>query len=183
MPLHLSIAATLFLAVQTGERVVDLRVRTGQRGDNVLVAEEVFKASVRDVVDGDSVVVQDNGKTTVLRLDGVDAPELSQAFGNDARDFLRNLLIGKVVIVRRLSRLHPNGESLARVEVDDADVSAALISRGLAWHCGRYAENRELAVAEKVAKDGKQGLWRDATPTPPWVFRGVTSCWQDAKRR
>ena len=184
MGICLSAVVILLFAGQEGQQPLGVRVPAGQRGDDLLlVAEEVFQTTVSEIVDGDSVVVQDLGKRVRLRLHGVDAPELSQPFGREAHAFLTKLITGKTITVRRRSRSRAGAETIARLEADGADVSAALISSGLAWHCGRFAENRDLAIAQQVAKDGKRGLWQDATPTPPWKHRGAAECWEDDKGR
>lgn len=179
-----SIALILLFAGQQGPRPFDAPVPAGQRTDGlVLVAEEVFQAQVSVVLDGDSVLVQDGLQKIVIRVQGVDAPESSQRFGYEAAALLRELLGDKTVTVRRRGRKTESGETIARVEVNGADVSRALISNGLAWRCDRFAEDRGLASAETAAKNGRRGLWQDASPTPPWKHRGAAECWEEGTRR
>jgi micrococcal nuclease len=149
-----------------------------QLGDAPLVAEEVFTTTVADVVDGVSVVVNDSGRLRALRLDGVDAPEISQAFGREARDFLSALVKGKTVTVRLKGNTSASGEGLARIELERSDLQATLVQRGMAWYCRRFTDDRELAAAETLAKDAKLGLWAASNVLPPWKYRGVTACWQ-----
>jgi endonuclease YncB( thermonuclease family) len=44
-----------------------------------------FSGIVTHVADGDTLSVTANGRTEVIRLDGIDAPEAGQAFGDRAR--------------------------------------------------------------------------------------------------
>lgn len=149
--------------------------------ERVLVAQEVFKATVIGVEDGDSVVVKDPRETLRLHLDGIDAPELSQEFGAEAAALLRALAIGKVVTVRLTSRSPTGEESFGRLELDGADLSLALLRKGIAWYCLPYTEDRELARAEKEARESKRGLWNARDPAPPWRHRGTESCWQEKR--
>ena len=149
----------------------------GPRGaarQEMLVAEEVFKATVMSVADGDTLVVGTSNERLTLHLQGIDAPELSQAGGPESKAALSRLTLGKTVLVRVKSAV----ERVARVEVDGSDISATLIRRGMAWHCPRYTNDRELATAEAEARASKRGLWRAARPMPPWLHRGAGTCWE-----
>jgi endonuclease YncB( thermonuclease family) len=141
-----------------------------------LVAEEVLQADVTSVEDGDSLVVKTvaTGESMVVHIAGVDAPELSQPGGAEAKAFLGQLLTGKRVTVR----LKRTIDRVARVEIGASDVSRRLIQSGMAWHCPRFAKEDDLAAAEAEARAAKRGLWSRAQPTPPWLHRGAGVCWQ-----
>jgi len=155
---------------QAAQPAVRLRLQ-----DPVLVAEEVFKGTVTSVEDGDSVVVSTPTERVTLQIEGVDAPELSQPGGPEARAALAALTLGKAVTVR----LKNASERIARIEVAGSDTSLALIRRGMAWHCPRHAEDRDLTAAEADARRAGRGLWAAARPTPPWVYRRAAECWQE----
>jgi len=158
----------------------DLRSRQAITAQGpILVAEEVFQATVTSVEDGDSVVVKSraSAESIALVVAEVDAPELTQAGGPEARAFLSRFALGKTVTVRLKSAT----ERSARIEIDGVDVSAALIRGGMAWHCPRFTEERELIGAEADARAAKRGLWSTPRPTPPWLFRGAGACWQQKK--
>jgi micrococcal nuclease len=174
MIIHALVAGSLVAFTgQSPAADVPARVRQGP----VLVAEEVFEATVTRVEDGDSIFVRTSTERTAIHLAGVDAPEMSQPGGPEAKKFLSDLVFGKTVTVRLQSAL----ERLARIEADGFDVSAVLIRRGMAWHCPRYAEDRDLTSAEAEARASKRGLWTVERPTPPWLYRGAGACWQQNK--
>ena len=58
------------------------------------------------VIDGDTVKIDDNGKATNVRLIGVDTPETVhpnkpvEAYGKEASNFTKNLLLGESVYLR-----------------------------------------------------------------------------------
>ncbi len=154
------------------------------RQEPLTVVQEVFESTVLEIIDGDSVVLKDYDATMArLHLDGVDAPELSQPFGPEARDFLTRLLMRKLVTVRVRVRPTLTREGLARVELHGSDVSSALIRNGMAWYCARFTEDRELDQAAKEARKTRVGLWSGPNPTPPWQHRGATTCWHDGPGR
>ena len=144
----------------------------------LLVAEEVFTASVMSVEDGDSVVVKTESEQIAVNLSGVDAPEMSQPGGLQARQFLSDLTLGKTVTVRLTNRV----DRMARLEVAGIDVTEALVRAGMGWHCPRYADDRDLTRAEAEARSAKRGLWSVAQPTPPWLHRGAGACWQQSSK-
>ncbi len=151
----------------------------GRFQDPSLVAEEVLQAHVTSVEDGDSLVVRTvaASDSLTIHIAGVDAPEMSQPGGPEAKAFLAALVSGKTITVR----LKPTLERLARVEVDGSDVSLLLVRNGMAWHCPRFAKEDDLAAAEADARRARRGFWSRPQPMPPWLHRGVGVCWQQEK--
>jgi endonuclease YncB( thermonuclease family) len=123
------------------------------------------------VRDGDSLVVLLDGVGAEIRLDGVDAPELVQAFGRKARSFTADLASGREVRVAEKGRdkydrilaeiFLPAGRSLNR----------ELVSAGFAWWFRKYSTDRDLESRERQAREARRGLWADPRPVPPWDFR------------
>ena len=145
----------------------------------LLVQEEVLTATVSEVVDGDSVVVTADAQTFRLHLDGVDAPELSQAAGPEAKAFLDRLAMGKVALVRVLGRARSGTENSARIDLNGADLRATVLRSGMAWYCEGHAEQPELRRAEAEARTARRGLWGRDAPLPPWQFRGAKHCQEE----
>lgn len=125
------------------------------------------------VHDGDTLTVLTVDKAQVkIRLDGIDAPELKQAFGSKAKEALSALVFGKAAVV------HTKGQdryrrTLGRVEVARVDVNLQMVKDGFAWHFVKYSKDAALAKAQTDAKAGKRGLWVDAAPVAPWDFRAA----------
>jgi endonuclease YncB( thermonuclease family) len=138
---------------------------------NAAVSEaDRFSGSVIGVSDGDTITVLRDSAPVRIRLDGVDCPESGQDFGRRAKQFTSGLLFGKIVAVdvRDIDRY---GRLVARVRVDDQDVSLALVKAGFAWHYKQYSQDSELAHAEVDARALGAGLWSQPHPLPPWEFR------------
>jgi len=131
-------------------------------------AGDMLEGRVKTVSDGDTLVVGRAGRARVVQLAGIDAPELMQEFGPEARQFVRDFTAGKQVKVEVLET--KSRESVVgRVTVDGRDLAAALIERGLAW--ASESSSPDLRSAEAKAKSDGSGLWASSTPTPPWEFR------------
>ncbi len=140
------------------------------------------------VADGDSITVLDSTTTQHrIRLQGIDAPERKQAFGNASRKHLASLVAGKTVTVKwdkrdRYRRI------VGFVIVDGQDVNLAQVKTGMAWFYRYYQkelsrENRKLyAQAEDEARANKKGLWQDKNPMPPWEWRRGHAVYYQGRR-
>jgi len=134
---------------------------------------------VVDVVDGDTIEILDDGRTTYrIRLKGIDAPEARQTFGNVSSQNLARLVAGKKVSVE-WEKLDQYGRIVGKVYVDGTDMCLEQIKAGLAWHFKRFAteqsarDQQSYAQAELNARLRKIGLWHDPSQIPPWDFRRI----------
>jgi len=130
------------------------------------------------VADGDTITVELQDKRRVrVRLQGIDAPELTMAYSLVSRRYLTDLVMHKMVTFSP-EKLDRHGRTVAVVRLQDGtDVCLAQLQAGLAWHFKRYEreqspeERAAYAAAEAIARARRRGLWRDESPTPPWEFR------------
>jgi endonuclease YncB( thermonuclease family) len=135
---------------------------------------------VNSVIDGDTITILDaNNQQLTIRLEGIDAPENNQDFGARSRQSLSDLVFGKTIIV-----LNPKkdqyGRIIGKVGLDSKDINFEQIDRGMAWFDRPYAKElrpqdaKAYERAETNAKEDRRGLWREASPMPPWQFMAVT---------
>ena len=125
------------------------------------------------VADGDSLTVLDEANVQhKIRLHGIDAPELKQAFGTKAKEALATLTMGKQVVVD-LTGMDRHRQEVGTVTVAGEDINLRMVRDGWAWHYLRYApDDPFLAAAEADARIDKCGLWADtAKPVAPWTYR------------
>lgn len=129
------------------------------------------------VADGDTITVLDAAnQLRKIRLEGIDAPEKSQPFGQCSKQSLSDLVYGKVVKVDT-HKSDRYGRQVGKVLIQGVDVNLEQVSRGLAWHYKAYAREQaavdqsKYASAEDAARSARKGLWRDAAPMPPWDWR------------
>lgn len=136
---------------------------------SILLCQTVT-GKVVSVTDGDTIVVLIDRVSVKVRLDGIDAPERRQAYGNAARERVAALTFGKVVTLHTKGT-DRYGRTIAMVIADERSVNVAMVREGLAWHYREYSKDDELAKAEAEAKAAKRGLWADEMPVAPWEFR------------
>lgn len=136
-----------------------------------------LQGKVIGVADGDTVTLLDAQKNQhKIRLQGIDAPEKAQAFGNKSKQSLHEMVHGKEVFVD-VQKKDKYGRSVGKILVNQTDACLEQIKRGMAWHYKQYAneqspEDRDVyAQAESKARAQSLGLWKDKSPTPPWEFR------------
>ena len=157
----------------------------------VLTAAEAatLVGHVVGVDNGDTITVLDASQTQhKIRLAGIDAPELEQAFGNRSKQSLSHWVYGRNVTVEWTRRdrhqrivgkvwvVSPDSPCQAADCPKTLDAGLAQITVGLAWHDKQYereqsAEDRgRYSFAEYEAKAKHAGLWAEANPVPPWEW-------------
>ena len=131
--------------------------------------EDFFR--VVGIHDGDSITVLSVEKKQIqIRLEGIDAPELKQAFGSRAKEHLSSLIMGKdVTLIVKGEDLYKR--SLSKIFLGAQDVNLTMISDGFAWHYSKYSKDKKFAEAEAEARTKKKGLWKDQDPVAPWDYR------------
>jgi micrococcal nuclease len=129
-----------------------------------------FKGKVIGVADGDTIRVLVNREEKTVRLEGIDAPETRQSFGNQSKRALSQMVFGRDVSVL-YSAEDRAGRIVGMITMDGDDINAKMIEQGWAWHYREYGEERRFAELERKAKSAKLGIWADPNPLPPWEFR------------
>jgi endonuclease YncB( thermonuclease family) len=104
------------------------------------------------IVDGDTVVV----RRTRVRLHGIDAPEMDQEGGAEARAFLCSLVRGRSVTVVPIE-MDIHGRTVARLEVEGIDLCRAMVGSGFAIAYRRYST--KYVRDERAARARRRGLW------------------------
>jgi endonuclease YncB( thermonuclease family) len=136
-----------------------------------------WRGKVVAIADGDTLTLLDEArKQHRIRLDGIDAPERAQPFGQRARQSLAALAHGREAVAD-CPKTDRYGRAVCRVFVDGVDVGLEQVRRGLAWHYLKYAHEQgpqaraDYARAEGQARSGRAGIWSTRDPTPPWDWR------------
>ena len=100
-----------------------------------------IKARVLNVLDGDTIRVKTQaGEVFNVRTFGVDAPELDQPYGVEARKFLNHL-----ISMRKVELVQCKGSSYKRkvcyVFYNNHCINEIMLREGLVWHEPNYAPN------------------------------------------
>ena len=138
-------------------------------------------AQVIAVIDGDTLLLMPSSSAGAqqrfykLRLADIDAPEIGQAFGEEAKRQLASWVLHQTIRVvtvatdrygRRIGWVR-----LVKPSPEDTDVGTELVQQGLAWVSTRYKHPASLLAAQQDAQVAARGLWADAHAIPPWVWR------------
>ena len=173
----LAIIVSVFLLLCSCTSVLEQK-QTVDAATALFQAEQQLNAKVIRVVDGDTVVVTDqNNATSRIRLEGIDAPESSQAFGSEAKAKLAELSLNKDVQIY-WTKKDPYGRLVGKLMIGDEDLCLKLLESGLAWHYKQYQLEQSsqdviaYSQAEKEARAARRGLWNsERPPIPPWQYR------------
>ena len=138
------------------------------------VLSEEYEAVVLKVIDGDTIYIKsDNGRKKV-RLRHIDAPEIRQSYGKEAKIFLDKQIDGKKIIVNSDYK-DRYGRDIGDIFVYNNDeaiyINAKLIKSGHAWVYKSYRKNTYLMNLENFARENMLGLWKDKSAIEPWEFR------------
>ncbi|MBT7068222.1 MAG: thermonuclease family protein [Verrucomicrobia bacterium] len=113
-----------------------------------------FTGIVTRVIDGDTIIAG----TNIVRLAEIDAPEIKQPYGPDAKATLKAMIAGKRITVT-YTRRDRYGRILGTVWAGGVNINEYLVRTGHAWRY-RYARKTGLiADAERFARDNRLGLW------------------------
>jgi len=130
---------------------------------------------VIEVNSGDVITIYNLNRPVRVKLMGVDAPEMNQAFGDVAQRHLADLVFEKSVVVE-YAGIAADSSLTGRVLLNDADIGAQMIRDGAAWFDLRSgdrlsANDREIyQQSETAARGEKRGLWQQENPVAPWEF-------------
>lgn len=143
---------------------------TTQTSRMVTSTTELPNVKVKEVIDGDSIVLDDNSE---IRLLGINAPEKGYPFEEEAKDRLSSLILGKEVRLESdFEDEDRYGRLLRYVFVDGMLVNAQLVKEGLAnvyMESGLKHED-ELHEAEYYAKLNALGIWEKDVAYADYIY-------------
>ena len=147
---------------------------------------DTLTGRVVGITDGDTITVLDADRQQhKIRLQGIDAPEKKQPFGEKSKENLSRLVFSKDVRVEWNKRDFRK-RILGKVMVQPADcptcpmtldAGQAQLAAGLAWWYRKYAGEQSpqdrgaYEFSEQEARARRVGLWSDPDPVPPWEWR------------
>jgi len=147
---------------------------------NIWANTDSYTLKVVDVIDGDTVVAIDEfGQKLIINLLDVDAPEITQPFGKDSKQALKNVTFNKNITFNTTSK--SKGETFATLTDEKGlNINKALVEYGYAWNC---STDKEYSEASERAKKDKKGLWEDSSQMAPWDFRKALDRQKEFQKR
>jgi len=124
-----------------------------------------FKGRIISVHDGDTVTLLSDGKIYKIRLAEIDANELGQPFGNQAKEYLSNLVLNKAIVAKQID-IDKYGRHVCKLFLNGSYVNELMVISGNAWCYKKYASSK-LYNEELIAKSERLGLWQDNNCIPP----------------
>lgn len=138
-----------------------------------IAAADTLKGQVVGITDGDTFTLLTADKEQVkVRVAEIDAPERGQPYANRSRQQLAELIFRKEVSVD-VQVVDRYGRPVGRPMFGEIDVTVEMVRTGAAWVYRTYSDDVELYELERVAKDGRKGLWGlpEYERVPPWDYR------------
>ncbi len=135
-----------------------------------------WPATVMNVYDGDTLTVApagDEDDPLFVRLYGIDAPDLKQTGGQEARQWLVKTLPDRASVEVIPMGIDVYGRVIGLVVRNGSAVNRMLLDEGHAWVSKQTCHAmvcRRWKEAEKKAHDDGKGLWAKKNPVAPWLW-------------
>lgn len=132
-----------------------------------------YTGKVISVDEGDRLTLLYKGRKVRLSLYGLDAPELRQTHGQEARDFLKSFIKGEVVDVQPIGQMRKSRHT-GIVVLGEDNINELMVLNGQAWVDPKTCTEAICATwlkMEEAAKATHKGLWSNPESIPPWDFR------------
>lgn len=143
---------------------------------------ELINCKVTEVTSGNTLTCQvDQKKPIEVKLYSVKAPLLGQNFGNESKQALSDMVLGKQVTIEThgkdelkrtigtLTNLPKNCIFYGAIVCthNSTYFNYEMIERGMAWADNEQTKDAIYEDAEKMARANKLGIWSQSSSTPP----------------
>ena len=130
-------------------------------------AYQAASGVVTRVIDGDTLWVKtgSDGALLKVRIHGVDAPEICQPGGAQARDALKRQVFGQRITLNIRSR-DDYGRAVASVYLQDIDMARWLVVNGHAWAYNYRDKKAKYADELAQAQAERRGLFNYSAQEP-----------------
>lgn len=124
---------------------------------------EKFSATVSSCHDGDTCKADVNGRTVKIRIAGIDAPEIEQAEGVEAKNFLESKVVKKAI------QFDCKGKSYDRIicvlSLNGLDIGEEMVRSGFAFDYQKFSKGKYKSLME-TARRKKIGIWKTLQKSP-----------------
>lgn len=134
------------------------------------------KATVKNVVDGDTIVVDIDGAEKKVRFVGIDAPEMSTPNGNTSKKFTEDAILNKTVylekdvsevdkynrLLRYIWLISPNGIEINENSIRENMLNGKMVASGMAASKTYAPDTKYQNILDKLQTDAinnKLGMW------------------------
>ena len=133
-------------------------------------APAALQGVVTQVIDGDTLRFSVTGQAAIeVRLAEIDAPEICQAWGAEAKRALAELALNKPATLR-VSGRDRAGRSIGVLSIDGVSTGRRLVEEGHAWSLTGRNGRGPLVAQERMAKALNRGLHAGGGAVKPEDF-------------
>lgn len=122
-----------------------------------------FSASIISCHDGDTCKAEVKGRTVKIRLAGIDAPEIAQLEGVEAKKYLESKILKKTL------QFDCKGKSYDRIvcflSLDGLDINEEMVRNGFAFDYQKFSKGKYRTLME-TAQRKKIGIWKTLQKSP-----------------
>ncbi len=136
---------------------------------------QTWRGIVTRIIDGDTICVKKQGTEIRIRLYGIDCPEKGQKYFQQAKAFVEEAVLGKIIKLEELYHDRYKRE-VCIIFVDGKIINRELVAAGLARVYPLFCSDPALCAQwrrdEIRARENALGMWSlDPAPDPPWRHR------------
>ena len=135
-----------------------------------LSSEYLENLKIKRVVDGDTVHVFSKGEVLKVRLVEIDTPEMDQPHGQEAKEYLENLLKDGYINLD-ISGTDIYKRKLGRIYWKEKDINRLMVKSGHAWVYDQYVTDQTFYEDQNYARSRQLGLWENNDTIQPWEWR------------
>jgi endonuclease YncB( thermonuclease family) len=160
-----------------GNQSASIEIPNGEPEPDPAASLPEYEVVPGSIYDGDTLRVRlPNGQILKIRCACIDAPELKQSLGKEARNYLRSMINeagGKVKV--KVINTDRYGRSVAEIWTKSGLLQSRMTGAGMAFAYDQYSKDcpnwDAVKSSEKAAIEYKLGVWRSPTFQRPWNYR------------
>ena len=136
------------------------------------IVQRSYPVRVISVVDGDTFLgLDDGGDTLTYNVYSIEAPEIEQPQGYEARKYLYNMILQRRVEVTPKGGRTPQGVRVIATTRDNDDVADLMLRSGFAWYRNDTVNELRYIRSERFAQEEGVGIWASPDHVAPWEWR------------
>ena len=143
---------------------------------NSSAAPKTMSGKVVSVINGSTLeILTSENEILLIKLKSVEAPEIDQEFGMEAKKYAIKFCLKKKVEVEIVGK-DRKGNRLAIVKLQNGKMlNEHLVKMGLGWINSSGEQQQALVEKLEIAKATNTGLWQSDEPVAPWIYRRTQS--------
>ena len=136
------------------------------------IVQQSYPVQVISIEDGDTFVgIGERGDTATYRVYCIEAPEIDQPQGYEARKYLYNLILQRRVEVVPRGGTPAQGMRVIVTTRDNDDVADRMLRSGYAWYRNDSVNEVRYIRSQRFAQEEGVGIWSQPDDVAPGEWR------------